>query len=166
MVDQGQEVMEEVTDMDPGTQASVLTLILTLIITLFLTLVEVSPYMVLYVGNGTLVPVLMVPTVSVGIAARHARMQVSWESSTRLLPMTARVPGLLSRFSKGPILPSFSWDTETYLKVHRLVRRSGKYNFEGCRIPVPTAIRYDRIEESLGSEATSKDFRVLDQLPV
>ena len=78
--------------------------------------------------------------------------------------MTARVPGLLSRFSKGPILSSFSWDTETYLKVHRLVRRSGKYNFEGCRIPVPTAIRFDRIEESLGSEATSKDLRILDLL--
>ena len=45
-----------------------------------------------------------------------------------------------------------------------MVRDSGKINFEGCRIPIPTAIRYDRIEAALGSEATPKECRVLSLL--
>ena len=45
-----------------------------------------------------------------------------------------------------------------------MVRESGKFNFEGCRIPIPTAIRYDRIEAALGSEATPKERRVLSLL--
>ena len=45
-----------------------------------------------------------------------------------------------------------------------MVKNSGKYNFEGCRIPVPTAIRYDRIREALGETATPKDLRVLSLL--
>ena len=32
-----------------------------------------------------------------------------------------------------------------------MVKESGRFNFEGCRIPIPTAIRYDRIEVALGS---------------
>ena len=45
-----------------------------------------------------------------------------------------------------------------------MVRESGKYNFEGCRIPIPTAIRYDRIKEALGDNATPKEKRVLSLL--
>ena len=45
-----------------------------------------------------------------------------------------------------------------------MVKESGRYNFEGCRIPIPTAIRYDRIEAALGSDATSKERRVLNLL--
>ena len=45
-----------------------------------------------------------------------------------------------------------------------MVKESGRYNFEGCRIPIPTAIRYDRIEAALGSDATPKERRVLNLL--
>ena len=45
-----------------------------------------------------------------------------------------------------------------------MVRESGRFNFEGCKIPIPTVIRYDRIEAALGSEATLKDRRVLSLL--
>ena len=38
------------------------------------------------------------------------------------------------------------------------------YNFEGCRIPVPTAIRYDRIRAALGDMATAKDLRIISLL--
>ena len=44
-----------------------------------------------------------------------------------------------------------------------MVKESGKYNFEGCRIPIPTAIRYNRIETGLGREATPKERRVLSK---
>ena len=71
-------------------------------------------------------------------------------------------------FSECPVLSSLSqrawWDTDDYLEAHRCVRSSGKYNFEGCKIPVPTAIRYDRIREALGDLATPKDLRVLSLL--
>ena len=71
-------------------------------------------------------------------------------------------------FSEGPVLSACSqalrWDTEDYLKAHNLVKASGLYNFEGCRIPVPTAIRYDRIRAALGDMATAKDLRVISLL--
>ena len=44
------------------------------------------------------------------------------------------------------------------------MRASGKHNFQGCRIPIPTNIRYDRIEAALGSEVGIKESRVLDLL--
>ena len=67
----------------------------------------------------------------------------------------------VSRFSKSPTLSSHSWSTDMYLKAHRLVRNSGKYNFESCKIPVPTSIRFDRMREALGDEATAKDLKLL-----
>ena len=45
-----------------------------------------------------------------------------------------------------------------------MIRASGKYNFEGCRIPVPTAIRFDRIRASLGDLATEKDLKMIKLL--
>ena len=65
----------------------------------------------------------------------------------------------LSSYSQGT-----SWDAEDFIKVHKLVRESGKHNFESCRIPIPTAIRHDRIREALGYEATAKEQRVLSLL--
>ena len=41
---------------------------------------------------------------------------------------------------------------------------SGKRNYEGCQIPVPTSIRYDRIESALGDRATPKEKRTLSLL--
>ena len=45
-----------------------------------------------------------------------------------------------------------------------MIRASGMYNFEGCRIPVPTAIRFDRIRASLGDLATEKDLKMIKLL--
>ena len=64
--------------------------------------------------------------------------------------------------------PSFGgdikWSTEDFLDAHRAIVSSGKHNFEGCKIPIPTAIRYDRLKEALGSEITPKEQRVLSLL--
>ena len=57
-----------------------------------------------------------------------------------------------------------SWSSEDFLSAHRAIARSGKYNFEGCRIPIPTIIRYDRLEEALGDNVSDKERRVLDLL--
>ena len=81
--------------------------------------------------------------------------------------MGAQVPGLSLGFSKSvaPVLSAFSkgsnWAEEDFIMAHELVRASGKFNFEYCKIPIPTAIRYDRIRAALGDSATSKDERVL-----
>ena len=56
------------------------------------------------------------------------------------------------------------WDTSEFLEAHRAVKASGKFNFEGCRIPIPTPIRYDRMKEALGSEISPKEQRVLSLL--
>ena len=56
------------------------------------------------------------------------------------------------------------WSTQDFVEAHKKVRKSGKFNFEGCRIPIPTAIRYDRMEVALGKEVTPKELRVLELL--
>ena len=55
-----------------------------------------------------------------------------------------------------------SWASEDFIKVHTMVRESGKHNYEGCKIPVPTAIRHDRIREALGDNATASDLMILN----
>lgn len=56
------------------------------------------------------------------------------------------------------------WSTCEFVDAHKAVKESGKHNFQGCRIPIPTAIRYDRMEAALGKTATSKELRVLSLL--
>ena len=56
------------------------------------------------------------------------------------------------------------WDTGDFIEAHLAVKASGKFNFEGCRIPIPTKIRYDRIKEALGDKISPKDLRVLSLL--
>ena len=41
---------------------------------------------------------------------------------------------------------------------------SGKFNFEGCKIPLPTSIRYDRLEQALGDVISLKERRMLSLL--
>ena len=66
--------------------------------------------------------------------------------------------------SEGPALSEdrrgsscSSWGTQDFILAHNLVVESGKYNFEGCKIPVPTSIRYDRITEALGDSVDPKE---------
>ena len=101
----------------------------------------------------------------VGLVLKQERLV----SSTRhRLIATPRVPsrrGSVSSLSDHPFSSrEVSWTTEDYIRAHNMVKASGKFNFEGCRIPIPTAIRYDRIEVALGSEVTPKERRVLSLL--
>ena len=78
-------------------------------------------------------------------------------------------PSQGSVFSEGSSSLSYcvgdvSWSAEDYIKAHRLVRQSGKYNFECCKIPVPTKVRYDNIRRALGSSVTPKEERILSLL--
>ena len=41
---------------------------------------------------------------------------------------------------------------------------SGKRNYEGCKIPIPTPIRYDRMKDLLGDSVSPKEERVLSLL--
>ena len=55
-----------------------------------------------------------------------------------------------------------NWSVNDFIHVHNMVRKSQKYNFEGCKIPSPTTIRYDRIRQALGDRTTPKEDRVLN----
>ncbi|CAL4061338.1 unnamed protein product, partial [Meganyctiphanes norvegica] len=57
-----------------------------------------------------------------------------------------------------------SWSTEEFLEVHNVIRMSGKHNFEVCKIPIPTKIRYDRIREALGDGVSPREYLVLSLL--
>ena len=59
---------------------------------------------------------------------------------------------------------SINWSTEDYLAAHREVVSSGVHNFEGCKISIPTQIRYDRLSKILGEQATPKEKKVLNWL--
>ena len=126
--------------------------------------------MVQSASNGTSVHALTVTTANAGMSAKPVPSKVSWESSTNPLPMIGQGPDKISLYSleRVPSLSSrsgsTSWLMEDYINAHRLVRQSGAYNFEGCRISVPTAIRYDRMREALGVRATAKETRVLNLL--
>ena len=56
------------------------------------------------------------------------------------------------------------WCTEDFIKAHKAVVCSGQYNHEGCKIPIPTAIRYDRIKEALGENISAKEEKVIQLL--
>ena len=70
---------------------------------------------------------------------------------------------MIRRFSISSSLPChISWNTEDFIKAHFAVKESGRFNFEVCKIPIPTKIRYDRMEAVLGlSSATNKEKQVL-----
>ena len=84
------------------------------------------------------------------------------------------IPGAMIGRSRGGSSSSLScsssssgvvkWDTGDFIEAHLAVKASGKFNFEGCRIPIPTKIRYDRIKEALGDKISPKDLRVLSLL--
>ena len=73
-------------------------------------------------------------------------------------------------FSTGAfsVLPAWdggvSWTSEDFIEAHNLIKSSGRFNFEGCKIPIPTAIRYDRIGAALGGEPSPRELRVLSLL--
>ena len=51
-----------------------------------------------------------------------------------------------------------SWDTSDFIEAHKTIKASGKFNSKGCRIPIPTPIRYDRIKEALGDAVSTKEL--------
>ena len=127
--------------------------------------VEVNHCMELSVGSGTQAIAHLGLIASAGIAARPVQTRVNLVRSIkpRLTTARARVPGASNVFSEGPDLSpcsqAFNWDTEDHIRAHTLIKASGKYNFEGLKIPVPTAIRFDRIRAALGNLATPQDQR-------
>ena len=84
--------------------------------------------------------------VSSGMCVGLVLKLASWESCTRRLLVTAH-PKANREFSRRilacPVFCSseVSWNTEDFIRVHKMVKKSGRYNFEGCKIPIPTAIR-------------------------
>ena len=57
-----------------------------------------------------------------------------------------------------------AWSTSDFIEAHHLVVKSGRHNFLGCKIPLPTLIRHDRIREALGQYASPKELLTLSLL--
>ena len=56
------------------------------------------------------------------------------------------------------------WQVADFLRAHEQVSNSGMFNYESCKIPVPTAIRHDRLRAALGDKASAKEVRILSLL--
>ena len=143
-------------------------------VNLVTTLAKIDPCIQQSVSNGIMILVIMGKIAVNCMSVGYVLKQVRWESSIRPLPnpMIMLRPGLgrimgfssssASLLSAGGWGPR--WSTADFIEAHITVKESGKFNFEGCRIPIPTAIRYDRIEEALGGDIPPKELRVLDLL--
>ena len=124
------------------------------------------------VANGISVPVLMMISAISGTYAGHVPGMVRLGRHTRLSLTGTRILNLRKGISEGSVcrtsdegVPnSVAWDIDAYIEAHLAVRDSGKFNFEGCRIPVPTAINFGRLREALGEKATQKDQTTLELL--
>ena len=77
--------------------------------------------------------------------------------------MLDRLPNCTTHTSQPCFEGDVKWTTEDFLAAHHLVVSSGKPNFEGCMIPIPTSIRYDRLEQALG-EITPKEQQIIKLL--
>ena len=119
--------------------------------------------------SGTRAPALTGPSANGGMFVGPVQRQVSPERTTNPSTVATRVSKVRSRASFDPVnLPHFrgnvKWSTADYIAAHNTIKDSGKYNFEGARIPIPTSIRYDRLRESLGDNITPKELRTLELL--
>ena len=79
--------------------------------------------------------------------------------ATKVKQEPSPVTGSLDRF-RGDV----EWSSSDFIRAHNEVVSSGRYNFEGSKIPIPTSIRYDRLEEALGPVITPKEARTLKLL--
>ena len=123
--------------------------------------------------SGTMGTVHMAKSVRGGMHDPIVRMQGNQANSTK--PILILVPEQRGSKAKKEHSHSLtdsqsafkggvSWTTEDYIRAHKIVESSGQYNFEGCRIPIPTSIRYDRLRVALGDSISPEDERVLDLL--
>ena len=78
------------------------------------------------------------------------------------IPSEGSIDGSFSVLSSGSW--GVRWSTDDFINTHKLVRESGKFNFECCRIPIPTAIRHDRLRTALGVGISPAEQRILSLL--
>ena len=143
-------------------------------VTTVITGIEIEPCTPLFVGSGITIHAHMGTDVESYMSVGFVRNRVRWEKIIRPLPKPmgtlrlgrGRIMGFsgssASRLSYGGW--GVRWSTADFINAHKAVRESGKFNFESCRIPIPTIIRYDRIEEALDGEISPRVRRVLDLL--
>ena len=123
----------------------------------------------MYAGTGTSEPVLLLRDAIDCMCAALVPTPGSQESSirhrhTKTLEGMTGTTGHAFSSNLSSNCWGVKWDTGEFLEAHRVVKASGKFNFEGCKIPIPTPIRYDRIKEALGDEVSPKEQRVLSLL--
>ena len=101
--------------------------------------------MQLFAGNGTMAPVGLGTGVGSGMFVGHAQSQANRGKNIKQLRITAP-PLTLSNQSRGFsdrqwVKQDVSWSSEDFILAHNTVRASGKFNFQGCKITIPTKIR-------------------------
>ena len=79
-------------------------------------------------------------------------------------PGTKAISGFSPRCDQELGEVGFTWSPKQHFEAHNKVTRSGVHNYLGCRIPIPTPIRYDRIRTALGNNISPKEQRVLELL--
>ena len=115
-----------------------------------LALIEVSRCMQLFVGSGIMALAGMGISAESGMSVGLAPMRGSLGSNTGQHRMTTRravVREESSAFSNVHnachVAGSWgvNWGDAEFIEAYKAVKASKKFNFEGCRIPVPTKIR-------------------------
>ena len=130
-----------------------------------ITMEDPTQHTMWYANNGTQVHAPLGTGAGESMYAGHAMRREKLEKSTSPHPVT--VPPEPSRTTSSPSTEFYGgveWSTEDFLTAHNSVVSSGRFNYEGCMIPIPTSIRYDRLEEALGNSITPKESKFIKLL--
>ena len=76
-------------------------------------------------------------------------------------PKTIRIGSNKSYFGNGCFYGNIKWEVNDFIDAHKSIKSSGCYNYQHCKIPIPTSIRYDRLREELGENISPRDERML-----
>ena len=134
--------------------------------------VVIDPNTTQHVGSGIMAHAHLGCGVKCPIAVQLVPRMGGMET-TRLLTMEAKVaeqerrgsvPNQGIRTGQATFEGGRRCTSQNFIMACNEVAGSGRPNFEVCRIPVPTSIRYDRIEEALEGSVSVKERRVLDLL--
>ena len=115
-------------------------------------------HLVLDAGSPTFVG--RVPRMGDMVTTRLSTMEVTGTEGDQM----NSVPSLGISAGATTFEGGVSWTTQDFIVACNEVTMSGKPNFEECRIPVPTPIRYDRLEDALEGSVLPKERRVLELL--
>ena len=118
-------------------------------------------------NSGMKAPALTGLSARDGMFVVPVEKQGNWENPTNhqapIAPGQSKA-AMSSKVSQSAFKGHAKWSTKDHIIAYKRVSGSGLYNFQGCKIPIPTSIRYDKLKDALGEGASPKEHKILKLL--